>query len=169
MPAERGGRHIFNSPKDRSIPQPGLRPYVRDPVGLQEAGTTSSMRPFLRFWAAVRWRASAAVALVSSLALSKGWLRTLRAKSPVPVYSSMATRSATAIPNAPPEPPSPMTHETMGVSSRLISRRLKAMASTPTFLGLHAGVVPGCRPSTQWAAGTSRPTALCSALRYPSG
>ena len=45
------------------------------------------------------------------------------------LYSSMATRSATAIPKAPPEPPSPMTHETMGVSRRLISRRLKAMAS----------------------------------------
>ena len=43
--------------------------------------------------------------------------------------SSMATRSATAMPRAPPEPPSPITMLTIGVSRRAISRRLTAIAS----------------------------------------
>jgi hypothetical protein len=44
-------------------------------------------------------------------------------------FCSMATWSATAIPSAPPEPPSPITTLTIGVFKRLISRILTAMAS----------------------------------------
>ena len=41
----------------------------------------------------------------------------------------IATRSATPMPSAPPEPPSPVTMLTIGVRSRLISSRLRAMLS----------------------------------------
>ena len=56
----------------------------------------------------------------------------------------MITRSATPSASAPPEPPSPMTVAMIGVSSRLISNRLRAIASRlAALLGAESG--PGAR------------------------
>ena len=59
----------------------------------------------------------------------------------------MATRSPMPIPSAPPEPPSPMTTQTIGVSIWLIAIRFSAMIDgLAALLGGDArDRRPGCR------------------------
>ena len=88
---------------------------------------TSWTVPSLRWSAAVSFNAAAACSTASPLfqriAAQPSGLITL-----YHAYCIMATRSATAMPNAPPDPPSPTMTDTIGTRSRDISIRLTAMA-----------------------------------------
>jgi hypothetical protein len=78
--------------------------------------------------------------------------------------SIIATRSATPMPSAPPEPPSPVTMLTIGVRRRTFPARLRAIAfGLPAFLGADAGIGAGGVDQGDDREGqTSRPVS-CSA------
>ena len=132
------------------------------------SGITSSISPLRRLSAAVSESALAAWLLVRSFASLKrmaaqpSGLITL-----YQLFCSIATRSPTAMPSAPPEPPSPITMQMTGTRRRLISRRLTAMLSAcPRCSAPMPGYAPGV--STKVTIGSRNFSAsfiLRSALR----
>jgi len=132
----------------------------------------SSITPRRRFSSAVRQSASAAAWLLAGLA---SFQRMAEHPSGLMTEyhacSSMATLSATAIPSAPPDPPSPITILSIGVRKRLISRMLTAMASA---WPRSSAPIPGYAPFVSTSVTIGRPYfsanfMFFSALRYPSG
>ena len=112
---------------------------------------TSSIKPLERLSRDVSANADAAAVFVCSLdsfqriaAQPSGLMTEYQANL------NIATRSPTPMPSAPPDPPSPITTQTIGVRSRLISRRLTAMASAwPRSSAFKPGYAPGVSMSVK--------------------